>query len=86
MAGKAQNSHYYAGLQSKISQEPETTFHFGYAYTFNLGKNNYSTTQNRNSVDLAELVFTVTIFMERIISILPSVVAITTKTSALISR
>ena len=46
------NSHYYAGLQSKISQEPETTFHFGYAYTFNLGKNNYSTTQNRNSVDL----------------------------------
>ena len=52
LGSEGTNSHYFAGIQGKIAQEPETTFHFGYGYTFNLGKSNYSNAQNRNSLDL----------------------------------
>ena len=47
------NSHYYTGIQSKISKDSDTTFHFGYSYSFNFGNSSKAySTQDHNSLDL----------------------------------
>ena len=47
------NSHYYAGIQSKLAKKPETTYHLGYGYRWNLNSGtNSSSTENSSSFDL----------------------------------
>jgi len=47
------NSHYYAGIQSKLAKKPETTYHLGYGYRWNLTPgSNSSSTGNSSSFDL----------------------------------
>jgi len=47
------SSHWNAGVQSKISREPETTYHLGYGYTWNFSQST-PTAQNssRQTMDL----------------------------------
>ena len=47
------NSHYYAGIQSKLAKKPETTYHLGYGYRWNLNSgSNSSSNENSSSFDL----------------------------------
>lgn len=47
------NSHWNAGVQSKISTKPETTYHLGYGYTWNFSTGNtYNQSSIRQTMDL----------------------------------
>lgn len=47
------SSHWNAGVQSRISNTPETTYHLGYGYTWNFSTGNtYNQTSVRQTMDL----------------------------------